>query len=281
MSSGSTAQMPRLVATDLDGTVVRSDGTISARVVAALNAVEDAGIDLVVVTGRPPRWMRAVVEATGHRGLAICANGALVYDLQEEQVMFVDALPPSSVPAIIERVRGVLPGAAFALETTGGFVHEVGYEPRWDIGTRRVEGDLLGSLPAGAQIVKLLVRDEISRGDAMLAMVAPLLGGLAEATHSNPADCLLEISALGISKATTLARLCASRGITARQVVAFGDQPNDLAMLRWAGRAYAMGNAHPDVLAAIPRRTGTVDEDGVAVVLERLLAKLSDAARHA
>ncbi len=280
MSSGSTVRMPRLVATDLDGTVVRYDGTMSARVVAALNAVEDAGIDLVVVTGRPPRWMHTVVEATGHRGLAICANGALVVDLHDDRVVSVDALAPSTVLAVRDRVRSVLPAAAFALETTEGFVHEAAYEPRWDVGTRRVDGDLLGSLPEGAEIVKLLVRDETSRGDAMLAVVAPVLAGLAEATHSNPADCLLEISAIGVSKATTLARLCEQRGITAAEVVAFGDQPNDLAMLRWAGQAYAMGNAHPDVLAAVDRRIGTVDEDGVAVVLEQLLSELSDVPRH-
>jgi Cof subfamily protein (haloacid dehalogenase superfamily) len=253
---------------------------MSARMVAALRAVEDAGIDLVVVTGRPPRWMHTVVEATGHRGVAICANGAVVYDLSDERVVSVDALSRSTVLAVIERVRQVLPGAAFAVESTGGFAHEAAYQPRWDVDTRSVEGDLVGSLSAGADIVKLLVRDETSRGDAMLALVAPMLSGFAETTHSNPADCLLEISAPGVSKATTLARLCAQRGITAADVLAFGDQPNDLAMLRWAGQAYAMSNAHPDVLAAVERRAGTVHDDGVAVVLEQLLAELSDVPRH-
>src|SRR3712207_3885891 len=78
---------PRLVASDLDGTLVRSDGTVSDRTRAALEAVEAAGSVLVLVTGRPPRWMHPVVEATGHRGIAVCANGALVYDLHTERVV--------------------------------------------------------------------------------------------------------------------------------------------------------------------------------------------------
>ena len=77
----------RMVATDLDGTIVRPDGTISSRTVAAFDACERAGVNVVFVTGRPPRWMHDVVEQTGHRGLALCANGALVYDLANEQAV--------------------------------------------------------------------------------------------------------------------------------------------------------------------------------------------------
>src|SRR3954453_21932086 len=77
---------PRVVATDLDGTIVRSDGTISPRPRGALTAAESAGAMVVIVTGRPPRWLQGIADETGHRGLAICANGALVYDLHTEQV---------------------------------------------------------------------------------------------------------------------------------------------------------------------------------------------------
>jgi hydroxymethylpyrimidine pyrophosphatase-like HAD family hydrolase len=89
---------------------------------------------------------------------------------------------------------------------------------------------------------------------------------------SNANDCLLEISAAGVSKASTLARVAAEHGVGADDVLAFGDQPNDLPMLTWAGTGYAVANAHPAVLAAIPRHTASVEDDGVAQVLEDLLA---------
>lgn len=260
----------RLVATDLDGTVVRRDGTISARTVAALAAVEDAGLHLVLVTGRPPRWMRPISEATGHHGIAVCGNGAFVYDLHAERVVERFALEPAEGAEAVRRIRAVLPGAAFAVETGWGFGHEPSYEPNWptpDL-TRVVPVEDLVAEPVG----KLLVRLKGSDGDAMLEAVAPVLSGLAEATHSNAGDCLLEVSARGVSKASTLARVCEERGVAAGEVLAFGDQPNDLPMLAWAGLAYAVANAHPLVLASGARLAGSVDADGVAAVLERLPA---------
>ncbi|HEY5186720.1 MAG TPA: HAD family hydrolase [Actinomycetes bacterium] len=260
-----------LVATDLDGTIVGHDGTVSARTVAALAAVEDAGVPLVLVTGRPPRWMRPVVEATGHRGVAICANGGVVYDLHTERILEAFLLPLDAGLEAVRRIREVMPRAVFAVETGAGFSHEPAYRTRWDshlAAVRIAPAEELVAVP----VVKLLVRDEDSDGDAMLELARQALGGLVEVTHSNPNDCLLEISALGVSKATTLARVAAEHGVEAADVLAFGDQPNDLPMLAWAGTAYAVANAHPEVLAAVPLHTASVDEDGVAQVLENLLA---------
>src|SRR3954447_11867547 len=84
----------RLVATDLDGTALRTDGTISPRTAAAFARVEEAGATLVFVTGRPPRWMHTVAGAVRHRGLAICANGALVYDLHTEEIVEAHLIAP-------------------------------------------------------------------------------------------------------------------------------------------------------------------------------------------
>ncbi len=260
----------RLVATDLDGTVIRHDGTVSGRTVAALAAVEDAGLPVVFVTGRPPRWMAAVVEATGHRGVAVCANGALVYDLHAEVVLDRFLLEPTLALGVVGRLRERLPAVAFAVERHESYAHEERYRMRWesaDVQTVPTAEDLLTE-----PIAKLLARDETSTGDSMLAVAREVLGDLVSVTHSNPRDCLLEISAPGVTKASTLALLAGRLGIGPAQVLAFGDQPNDLPMLAWAGAAYAMGGSHPEVLAAVARRTGSVDEDGVAVVLEQLLA---------
>jgi hypothetical protein len=116
---------------------------------------------------------------------------------------------------------------------------------------------------------KLLASHPSMGVDELLAAVRELVGELVEPTHSNGRG-LVEMGPRGVSKATTLAAYCASLGVTADEVVAFGDMPNDLPMLAWAGTAYAVANAHPQVLAAVALRAHSNDDDGVARVLEEL-----------
>jgi Cof subfamily protein (haloacid dehalogenase superfamily) len=258
---------PRLVATDLDGTIVRSDGTISDRTRRALAAVEESGAVLVLVTGRPPRWMPPIVEATGHRGVAICANGALVYDLHTATVVRHSLLSPRVLADVVTRLRRDLPGIAFAVERHDtGFAHEPAYRPRWDSSDEKSTGTV-EQLAAGG-VVKLLARHEEMDADQLLATAYRSVGDLATLTHSS-SDGLLEISAAGVSKASGLASLTDELGIDADDVLAFGDMPNDLPMLAWAGRSVAVANAHPEVLAAADEVTTSNDDDGVAAVLDR------------
>jgi Cof subfamily protein (haloacid dehalogenase superfamily) len=258
------------VATDLDGTIVRADGSVSPRVVAVLAAVLELGVPWVFVTGRPPRWMHDVAAATDHHGIAICANGALVYDLATETVLERFEIEPGVALEAVAGLRAVMPDAVFAVEDAVGFRHEVAYVPRWD-GPADDAASTAEELVTGP-LAKLIVRDEASTGDAMLALAVPAIGHLLTVTHSNPRDCLLEISALGVTKASTLARVAAEHGVDAAGVLAFGDQPNDVAMLEWAGRAYAMGGGHPDALAAVEAHAASVEEDGVARIVEGYLA---------
>ncbi len=263
----------RMVATDLDGTIVRADGTISGRTVAALQACQDAGVRVVYVTGRPPRWMGAVVEQTGHRGTALCGNGAVVYDLGAERVLHARTLPGGVVLEAARRLAQALPDATFALETLGGFRRTPGYVARWDA-AGDVVGDLAALLDDDPAVVKLLCRSESNLSDDMLVRAIPVLDGLAVPTHSNPDDCLLEVSALGVGKAAALAELAAQWGIDRCDVVAFGDMPNDLDMIGWAGRGFAMDGGHADVLAVAHEVAPPITQDGVAQVIERLLAAL-------
>jgi Cof subfamily protein (haloacid dehalogenase superfamily) len=260
---------PRLVATDIDGTIIRSDGTVSARTVAALSRVERAGATLVLVTGRPPRWMVDIAEAVAHQGLAICANGALVYDLHTESVVEQYLIPPAALRQAVERLRAVLPELGFAVEYHDGNRYESSYDRvGWDrlaTAGEVAEGDTWLDR-AGA---KLLARHPTATADELLKHAVREVGDIVTPTHSNGTR-LLEMSALGVSKATTLARLCKRHAVAAADVVAFGDMPNDLPMLAWAGRSYAVANAHPDVLAAVALRAPSNDEDGVAHVLEEL-----------
>ena len=269
MTDESTATI-HLVATDLDGTIIRHDGTVSPRVVAAIAAVEALGVPVVFVTGRPPRWMSQVVGLTALHGVAVCANGALVYDLHQDVVLERFELEPDLALETVRRLRAVMPAVAFAIETVDGFFHEAAYVPRW-AGLETIEYPDAEAMLTGP-VAKLLVRDETSSGDAMLALAQPAIGDLVTVTHSNVKDCLLEVSAPGVTKATTLARVAAEHGVDASAVLAFGDQPNDIDMLAWAGNGYAMGGGHADVLAVVTTHAASVEDDGVAQVIEQFLA---------
>lgn len=256
------------MATDLDGTLVRSDGSVSDRTRHALGLVEAAGATLVFVTGRPPRWMHPIVEATGHRGVAICANGAVLYDLRTEEVVYADLLDPAVAAALVRALRSALPEVSFAVERgRAGFAREPTYRTRWP-GRSDVLVTEIGEM-VSEPVVKLLARHEGLDADALLARAREVVGDLAELTHSSR-EGLLEISGAGVSKASALARLAADTGVGARGVLAFGDMPNDLPMLAWAGHSVAVRNAHPDVLAVVDEVTASNDDDGVAFVLERV-----------
>jgi Cof subfamily protein (haloacid dehalogenase superfamily) len=261
--------LPKLVACDLDGTLLRSDGTLDERSRRAVGQLHAAGILLVLCTARPHRWIRPLGEAIGHPGVAVCANGAVVWDVGTESILDARALAPDAALEVVRLLRPALPGACWAVESTTGFAHEPGYRTRWPI-PRDTIVDAVEALVA-APVVKLMLQDDHLRADALLALARPIVGPRAELTHSNSADSLLEISAAGVSKASSLERLCAARGIGPEDVIAFGDMPNDLPMLRWAGHAVAVANAHPDVLTAADEITVDNDECGVARVLERLL----------
>ena len=248
----------RLIATDLDGTIVRSDGSISERTRDALAAAEDAGLVVVFVTGRPPRWMKPVSEATGHRGLAVCANGAIVYDLHTERIVQEFPIDVDVARRLVTALRNALPEVVLLGEQGGGAF------------------DLEGELTE--PVVKILARHEGMSVDDLHARAHEVIGELAELvtiTYGGT-EGLMEVSAAGVTKAFGLERLAAEHGVDAADVVAFGDMPNDLPMLTWAGHAVAVANAHPDVVAAADEVTGTNDEDGVAAVIERLLRSLSD-----
>ncbi len=258
----------RLVATDLDGTIVRSDETITDRTVAALDRVRAAGAEIVIVTGRPPRWLPYVADRIGHRGLAICSNGALVYDLAAEEVVETYPIEASTVLALVEQLRAGIPGASFAVEDHEGMRHEAAFPLHWDAGQAAVRAVEAAGL-VGSPAAKLLLRDASGNPDALLVRANDIVGRLAELTHSS-STAMIEISAAGVTKASTLAAICQRRSIDAAHVLAFGDMPNDLPLLAWAGQAYAVANAHTSVLEAVEQHTASVDDDGVAQVLERL-----------
>ncbi|MEU1404220.1 HAD hydrolase family protein [Streptomyces sp. NPDC005728] len=271
---------PRLIATDLDGTLLRDDKSVSPRTVAALAAAESAGIEVFFVTGRPARWMDVVSDHVHGHGLAICGNGAAVVDLHggpgAHRFVKVRELARENALDAVRLLRGAAPGTVFAVEQTYGFHQEPGYPKlHMEIPDNLLPAeDLLAAdgPDADQPVLKILAYHPDLDPDAFLALARLSVGERATVTRSSP-SALLELSGPGVSKASTLALCCAERGISPEEVVAFGDMPNDVEMLTWAGQSYAMGNAHPDVVAAASGRTVANNEDGVAVVIERMIAE--------
>ncbi len=258
-----------LVATDLDGTLLRDDKTISARTTAALRRVREAGIALVLVTGRPPRRLKIVAEKLNVTGLAICCNGAIVYDLAGDGIVEHNTLAADVARQLIVALREAAPGVCFAVERGLVFGHEPAYAYSGQIAEDEPPLSADAHALCAEAVTKLIVRHPELPLDDLLRISRVVAGEMAAVTHSGAP--FVEISAAGITKASALAGLCDRLGIAASRVIAFGDMPNDLPMLGWAGHSVAVANAHPDVLAVVDEVTTANEEDGVAVVLERLL----------
>lgn len=266
-------QAPRLVATDVDGTLLDPDERVTPRAAAAVDRLVAAGAQFVLVTGRPPRWIPPVAEQLGRTCLAVCANGAVLYDGATDSVVWSRSLSPDALAALAEAAAEALPGCGVAVERvptravddTELFIAEPNYRHAWP-------GPAVDMLPREELLaepaVKLLVRCPRLSSDAMIAALAPAVDGVADLTFSTPRG-LVEASPPGVTKGTGLAEVAGWLGVDATDVVAFGDMPNDLAMLRWAGHGVAMGNAHPVLLEAADEITAHHGEDGLALVLER------------
>ena len=273
--STETAGLPRLVASDLDGTLLRSDGTVSRRTRETLRRVEAAGTEIVLVTARPPRWLDHLGDVAGSHGVILCAGGAFAYDVRSRTVTAEHCLTSDTVLSLAADLRDALPGIGFAVERRTGFAHEPGYvvagsEPRGvtiveapDVDASDLES-LLDPLPG-----KLLAKCPGVPHEEFHERVRTVVGERAVLAFSGALG-LAEISAAGVTKAAALADWCGHRGVAARDVWAFGDMPNDLPMLRWAGTAYAVANADPQVRAIADATTESNDDDGVARVLEAL-----------
>lgn len=270
--------MIRMVATDVDGTLLRSDGTVSDRTRGALRAATDAGLIVAYVTGRPPRWIDDLVDETGHVGVAVGANGAVLYDVAAERVISAHLLDRDLLVELAKIIRSEFPQVYFAIEFGTAFAAEPGYVHDWQINPQRdrngrpLPGPAIGALDeiATEPAVKLLAKDREADADVFLAAAIELIGDRATITHSSSFG-LLEISAPGVTKATGLAELAESRGVAPHEVLAVGDMPNDVPMLQWAGRSYAVANAHPAVLEVAGEVIASNDEDAVAGLIEQLL----------
>jgi Cof subfamily protein (haloacid dehalogenase superfamily) len=261
----------RLVAIDLDGTLLRSDHTVSSRARNALATARAAGIEIVLATARSPRSARLIAADAGLTGTAICANGAIVYDLDTDRILEHTPLPASTAHRLVVGLRARVPGVAFGWEHELRFGSEPAYEQLRSEGWWPRPDDAYppcDPLSWTGPMTKLLARCPDADLEELLAVSRTLAGDDASATLAG--DAFVELAAAGVGKEHAVAAIAAGRGIDRARVVAFGDHLTDAAMVAWAGHGVAVANAHPAVLAAADEVTASNDEDGVAIVLERI-----------
>ena len=262
---------PKLIASDMDGTLLRRNDTVSDATVAELARWRADGVPIVLATGRPPRWMHRIREVLEF-GTAVCCNGAVLLDLESFAIVDEDPLVPDVLQEVVAELRRRQPGTRFGVEYGLEFRHEPAYHPRWDVDAPGVGIAPLEELIRNP-VAKLLARHEELDRDPFLALVEEVVGDRATVTNSSH-EALAEISAVGITKASGLAKVAARHGVGPEDVVVFGDMPNDIAAFDWVreagGRAVAMAHAHPDLLAAATDVTGTNEDDGVAAFLQAL-----------
>jgi len=262
----------RLIATDLDGTLLREDKSISPRARSAIRAAQDRGVTVAFVTARPPRDVRTLIEHAGLSGVAVCLNGAILYDAATGTTLRHSPLGAALGRQLIHELRAAHPEIAFAVEHGHKIGHEAHFPPLFAETVHDHRPRVACALElCEEEPTKLIAHHPGHDADALAAHIKAVVGGRGEVTHSGWP--MVEIGAFGVSKASGLAWLCDELGVAANEVIAFGDMPNDIPMLAFAGRAVGVANAHPEVLAMVHEIAASNDEDGVAEVIERELER--------
>jgi hydroxymethylpyrimidine pyrophosphatase-like HAD family hydrolase len=267
-----TDGLPRLVATDLDGTLVRSDGTVSERAQAVLRKVREAGITVVGVTGRGHRLIELCRRDVPDADFFVLAQGAYVLDqrdLDAPRVLRRARIPGADLAEALARVEAEVGPLSVLIEALDG-----PREPLWGDADvvwpypEWIPYDRLEALTGPAY--KGFAHAEHLTADALLAVARRVVPAeLATVTQAGLG--YIELTAPGVDKGSGLARVAAALGIDPADALVFGDMPNDVPMFRWAGwRRVAVANAHPELVVVADEVTGTNDDDGVAAWLETL-----------
>jgi Cof subfamily protein (haloacid dehalogenase superfamily) len=263
----------RLVATDLDGTLLSPSGTVTERAREAVRAARDAGVVVVPVTGRPPQALWELAEECGLGPFGICANGAALVDIDRRSVIEVEPLAGEIAIGLVDLLRERVPGILLACDDLECFSYEPGFFASpvdWDEKMEEVV-DVRSALASGC--IKLIARAPDTDAAGLIRILEQRVGEIGHVTTSG-LD-WVDIGAPGVSKAYALERLCQRLEVHLSEVVAVGDNHNDLSFLAWAGVAMAPANAIPEVLALAHRVLPHNGEDGVAALLEEVAAARS------
>ena len=260
----------RLIATDLDGTLLRSDGTVSDRTLASIAAARRAGIEVVPATGRPRLITEDVMARLPQLDHWVFANGSITWHLGRRELVRGFWINVDLARELITRMRRELPDAGFAVEFEDDVAFEAGFEDVVPIAPATDPSvDLIDRIDRRVQ--KILIFDTSRPIDELFAAVATTVGEDGVASYSGLS--FVELAAGEITKATAVALLAADLGIADAEVAAFGDNHNDVALLAWAGRSYAMDHATDDAKQAAGETIGSNDDDAVAHQIDELVAE--------
>jgi len=260
----------RLIALDLDGTTINHDGTMSPAVRQAVREVAEAGVHVVVATGRAIVAAMPLVAQLGlEHGFAVCSNGAVTLELDPDELggyRILETVTFDPTPAL-EMLRGTWPDAVVAVEELG-----VGFKVSAPFPDGELEGEVrvvpwaqLSDAPA----TRVTFRSPTGTAADFVALVERI--GLHGVSYAVGFTAWLDINPEGVSKASALEQVRRRLGVEPAQTTAVGDQRNDLEMLRWAARGVAMGNAPDEVKAVADEVTLDVDQDGLLPILKSLL----------
>lgn len=269
-ASGRPSRPYDLIATDLDGTLLRSDHTVSERTRRALAAASAAGAQHIVVTGRSAAWTRPTLDAIGYTGLAVCGQGGQVYDAGAHKLLTSITLDRKLAQVALAKIEAEAGPVSLAVGREG-LDGEVLAGPGYRMpgtGEDDVRAITDTSEFWAEPITRLFLQHPTLTDDELTQVVREVGGQLVDVVMAGPG--FVEVLPLGLSKATGLALAASRLGVKRDRALAFGDMPNDLPMFAWAAHGVAMANAHPALIAAADEVTSSNDADGVAVVLELL-----------
>ncbi len=265
---------PTLIVSDVDGTLIDDDNIVRPLTREAIRRADKSGASFVLATGRPPRWIAEIADQLEQITYAVCANGAIVYDVSQDKVLHAATLAPAALVQLAALAKELIPGCGLAAERVGESAHDAatppfvastGYEHAW-LNPDHIEvgDDEVVSKPA----VKLLVRKPGMPSGEMARRLSEAMGDVAAVTFSTD-NGLIELALPGINKASGLEKLADIASLPTDAVIAFGDMPNDVEMLRWATRGVAMANAHPAAKTAADEIATGNNNDGVGRILMR------------
>ena len=254
---------PRLVALDVDGTVVDRNGVLPPAVGRAIGRVVEAGVPVVLSTGRSWHGTRDLVDLLGlPPGPSVCSNGAVIVSYPPERIVQAITFDPSDV---IDRVEEFAPGTLIAVEEVG-----VGYRLNRHFPEEDLTGEMIIEDSAQLRsrpVTRIILRDPYGSSEDFVALAGQL--GLHGVTYFVGWSAWLDIAPEGVNKATALAQVAADLGVQPEDVLAFGDGRNDIEMLGWAGRGVAIGDAPTEVQQAADAVTDLFADGGPVAELTR------------
>lgn len=278
----------RLIACDIDGTILNNKNQITKRTINVIKTCSSpsSNIKFLFITGRPPRMIDELAKKIDYLGIAICSNGTLTYDLKTKSIFNIKPISIDASIEAIKTIKSIYKKSNFALETLHQFYAEQNFLSDQILSKKKgyinLVKDLLillekkrkdtsFQLNKNNQIIKLMAIGHQISCEEYFHLILNKVRNVISITYSNPNSSILEATSLGVNKGSSLKEYAKKLNIKSSEIIAFGDMPNDMQMLQWVGKGYAMSNSHPKILSSAKFIAPSIQEDGVAKVIEQIL----------